>query len=133
MFHYCAYHLASIADNVSDVDLAIRWGFGWMQGPFETWQLADLATMTQYIYQEIKENRTLSSESLPGWLFEISHFYTEKGAYSPQLNDYQPRSQLPVYQRQFFPDRVLKDPLILNLYFMIMRGFVYGIYKMILL
>ncbi len=110
LFHYCAYHLASIADNVRDVDLAIRWGFGWMQGPFETWQLADLATMTQYIYREIKENRTLSSASLPGWLFEISHFYTEKGAYSPQLNDYQPRSQLPVYKRQFFPDKVLKEP-----------------------
>lgn len=109
LFHYCAYHLAAIADNTRDVDLAIRWGFGWMQGPFETWQLADLATMTQYILDEIKENRTLSSASLPGWLFKINHFYTEKGAYSPQINEYQPKSQLPVYKRQFFPDKVLKE------------------------
>ena len=30
----------SIADNARDVDLAIRWGFGWQMGPFETWQAA---------------------------------------------------------------------------------------------
>ncbi len=109
LFHYCAYHLETIADNVRDVDLAIRWGFGWVQGPFETWQLADLAIMTQYINQSINEKSSLSSAQLPGWLFEINAFYTEKGAYSPQINDYQPRSQLPVYQRQFFTDRVIKE------------------------
>ena len=32
LFHYCAYHLATIADNARDVDLAIRWGFGWKMG-----------------------------------------------------------------------------------------------------
>ncbi|VEB37049.1 3-hydroxyacyl CoA dehydrogenase oxidoreductase [Legionella cherrii] len=109
LFHYCAYHLKAIADNVRDVDLAIRWGFGWVQGPFETWQLADLTRMTQYIDQAIKDKSSLSTAELPGWLFEIDAFYTEIGAYSPQMNDYQPRSQLPVYQRQYFPDRVIKE------------------------
>ena len=33
MLHYCAYHLAEIADNARDLDLAMRWGFGWNQGP----------------------------------------------------------------------------------------------------
>ncbi|MGL5742271.1 MAG: 3-hydroxyacyl-CoA dehydrogenase/enoyl-CoA hydratase family protein [Legionella sp.] len=109
LFHYCAYHLEAIADNVRDVDLAIRWGFGWMHGPFETWQLADLATMSQYIDQAIKNKLSMSSAALPGWLFEINAFYTERGAFSPQSNNYQPRSQLPVYQRQFFPDQVIKE------------------------
>lgn len=109
LFHYCAYHLETIADNVREVDLAIRWGFGWKQGPFETWQLADLTKMTQYINQAIQEKMSLSSAPLPGWLFEINAFYTEKGAYSPQQNAYQPRSHLPVYQRQFFPDPVIKE------------------------
>ncbi|WP_392537379.1 3-hydroxyacyl-CoA dehydrogenase/enoyl-CoA hydratase family protein [Legionella sp. 227] len=109
LFHYCAYHLKAIADNVRDVDLAIRWGFGWVQGPFETWQLADLTRMTQYIDQAIKDKSSLSTAELPGWLFEIDAFYTEEGAYSPQMNDYQPRSQLSVYQRQYFPDRVIKQ------------------------
>lgn len=109
LFHYCAYHLEGIADNVRDVDLAIRWGFGWMQGPFETWQLADLTQMTQFISQAIKENKALSSAELPGWLFELQAFYTPEGAYAPQLNKYQPRSDLPVYKHQFFPDRVIKE------------------------
>ena len=65
--------------------------------------------MTQYINQAIKEKSALSTAQLPNWLFEIDAFYTEKGAYSPQLNDYQPRSDLPVYKRQFFPDRVIKE------------------------
>src|SRR4029450_3716953 len=40
VFHYSSHHLVSIADNARDVDLAIRWGFGWQLGPFETWQAA---------------------------------------------------------------------------------------------
>ncbi|KTD43204.1 3-hydroxyacyl-CoA dehydrogenase/enoyl-CoA hydratase family protein [Legionella quateirensis] len=111
LFHYCAYHLESIADNVRDVDLAIRWGFGWMQGPFETWQLADIRKMTDYINQSIQSNSSLNNVKLPDWLAEIKSFYTQEGAYSPQANQYQPRSSLPVYQRQFFPDRVLKESL----------------------
>ena len=39
-FHYIAVHLESIADNARDVDFALRWGFGWNQGPFESWQAA---------------------------------------------------------------------------------------------
>jgi 3-hydroxyacyl-CoA dehydrogenase len=39
-FHYCAVSLAEIADNARDLDLAIRWGFGWERGPFELWQAA---------------------------------------------------------------------------------------------
>src|SRR5699024_11854994 len=38
LFHYSAYHLADIAETARDVDLAIRWGYGWSLGPFETWQ-----------------------------------------------------------------------------------------------
>ena len=40
LFHYAAFHLADIADNARDVDFAIRWGYGWKLGPFETWQAA---------------------------------------------------------------------------------------------
>lgn len=111
LFHYCAFHLEGIADNVRDVDLAIRWGFGWMQGPFETWQLADLKKMARFINESIEAKTSLSTATLPGWLAEISSFYTDDGAYSPQLNQYQPRRNLPVYQHQFFPDRVLKESI----------------------
>jgi 3-hydroxyacyl-CoA dehydrogenase len=36
-FHYIAVHLASLAECARDVDFALRWGFGWKQGPFELW------------------------------------------------------------------------------------------------
>lgn len=111
LFHYCAYHLQAIADNVRDVDLAIRWGFGWTQGPFETWQLADLIKVKQFINDSIKEKTTLSTVPLPEWLLDLNVFYTQEGAYSPQQNKYQSRSKLPVYTRQFFPDRVIKEPI----------------------
>lgn len=111
LFHYCSYHLAEIADTVRDVDLAIRWGFGWMQGPFETWQSADLTQMTDIINQAIKEKKALASVPLPQWLSDVQAFYIEEGAYSPQHANYLPRSDLSVYKRQFFPDRVLKEPI----------------------
>lgn len=110
LFHYCAYHLEQIADNVRDVDLAIRWGFGWMQGPFETWQLADLSKMVDFINQSISAHTALSDAKLPAWLEQIKAFYTDEGAYSPHKKAYQARSKLAVYKRQFFPDRVLKEP-----------------------
>lgn len=109
LFHYSAYHLEGIADNVRDVDLAMRWGFGWMQGPFETWQLADVTKMTQFISQAIKEETALSSASLPKWLLDLKAFYTPEGAYAPHQKKYQPRSELPVYKHQLFPDRVIKE------------------------
>ena len=34
IFHYAAVHLEHVADNARDLDLAMRWGFGWAQGPF---------------------------------------------------------------------------------------------------
>ncbi|MGH8693092.1 MAG: 3-hydroxyacyl-CoA dehydrogenase family protein, partial [Burkholderiales bacterium] len=52
MLHYCAVHLESIADNARDLDLAIRWGFGWNQGPFEIWQAAGWADMAKSIAED---------------------------------------------------------------------------------
>ena len=43
LFHYCAVQLENVADNARDVDFALRWGFGWAQGPFELWQAAGWA------------------------------------------------------------------------------------------
>ncbi|KTD20427.1 3-hydroxyacyl CoA dehydrogenase oxidoreductase [Legionella lansingensis] len=109
LFHYCAYHLQDIADSVRDVDLAIRWGFGWQEGPFETWQVAGIAAMQDIINKARAKNETLSQAELPDWLKRITDFYTSEGAYAPSQQKHVPRSELPVYQRQFFPDRVLNE------------------------
>ena len=107
LFHYCAYHLKDIANTVRDVDLAIRWGFGWEFGPFETWQSAGIGNMRTVIDSAIANGTSMSSAKLPEWLENIGEFYSKEGAFSPSMCDFKGRSPLPVYQRQFFPDKVL--------------------------
>ncbi len=40
---YAATRLGEIADDVAEVDRAMRWGFGWESGPFETWDALGMA------------------------------------------------------------------------------------------
>ena len=110
LFHYCAFHLADIADTVRDIDLAIRWGFGWQQGPFETWQASGMVDMNSAIEDAIKQGTSMSHASLPAWLAHVETFYSKEGAFSPATGQFKGRSRLPIYQRQFFPDRVLCEP-----------------------
>ena len=42
---YAAEVAASIAHTVDDVDRAMRWGFGWDQGPFELWDAIGVETV----------------------------------------------------------------------------------------
>ena len=110
LFHYCAFHLEDIANNVRDVDLAIRWGYGWKKGPFETWQSAGVDEMRELIARNIANKTAMSPVKLPGWLSQVSDFYSKEGAFSPVNRDFKGRSQLPVYHRQFFPDPVSCEP-----------------------
>lgn len=110
LFHYCAFHLDDIANTVRDVDLAIRWGFGWQNGPFETWQASGIADMYALIQRAISDGASMSQAKLPDWLKTIDDFYCKEGAFSPATNQFKGRSQLPVYKRQFFPDSVPFEP-----------------------
>jgi len=110
LFHYCAFHLEDIANNVRDIDLGLRWGFGWAQGPFETWQAAGVADMRQFIERSIAEGYTMCQKKLPAWSETVVDFYSQEGAFSPATAKFTGRSQLPVYQRQFFPDAVMSEP-----------------------
>jgi len=114
LFHYCAYHLADIADNARDVDLAIRWGFGWQLGPFELWQAAGWKEVARWIAEDIAAGKALASVPLPQWVFDgpaASGVHTREGAYSAAENVFKPRSTLPVYRRQYFPDPILGESL----------------------
>ena len=109
-FHYSAYHLASIADNARDLDLAIRWGFGWNEGPFETWQSAGWKTIAEAIRADIEAGEAMSSAELPAWVFDgRSSVHTAMGSYSARMNALRPRSSLSVYRRQHFPALVLGE------------------------
>ena len=107
VFHYVAVHLESIADNARDVDFAIRWGFGWDQGPFETWQASGWSQIAGWISEDIEAGRTLSSVPLPAWVsssavVENGGVHGEAGSFSPKAQAFVPRSTLPVYARQVF-------------------------------
>ncbi len=111
IFHYAAVQLENVADNARDLDLAMRWGFGWAQGPFETWQAAGWSEIAKAIAVDIAAGKTMSATPLPAWVLEAGRtgVHTAQGSYSASKNAYVPRSTLPVYQRQLFPERVLGE------------------------
>jgi 3-hydroxyacyl-CoA dehydrogenase len=110
-FHYCAVNLAGIADNARDLDLALRWGFGWSRGPFEIWQAAGWNRIAAWIDEDIRGGRAMSGAPSPAWALEKDRagVHGAQGSFSPADNTYQPRSRLAVYRRQPFPDRVLGE------------------------
>lgn len=111
VFHYISYHLADIADNARDLDLAIRWGFGWSVGPFETWQAAGWQQVATWLQEDIAAGQTLATAALPAWVTEGDragvHF--ADGSYNAAQQTLSPRSTLSVYQRQLAPARVLGE------------------------
>jgi 3-hydroxyacyl-CoA dehydrogenase len=111
MLHYCAYHLAQIADNARDVDLAIRWGFGWNQGPFEIWQAAGWQRMTGWIREDIDAGRAMVKALVPAWTLESGRtgVHSPAGSFSPATGAVSPRPALPVYRRQLAPDRLVGE------------------------
>jgi 3-hydroxyacyl-CoA dehydrogenase len=109
VFHYIAFHLDTVADNARDVDLAIRWGFGWNEGPFETWQSAGWKQVAQWIKEDIEAGKGLSSTPLPAWVFERDGVHQPEGSFSASKNALVPRSTLDVYQRQLFPAPLLGE------------------------
>ena len=110
LFHYSACHLADIADTARDVDFAIRWGYGWKLGPFETWQAAGWQQIAQWINDDIAAGKSMSQAPLPAWVQDgRTGVHSAEGSYSPARNAIVPRSALPVYQRQRFPDPVLGE------------------------
>ncbi len=106
-FHYIAVHLESIADTARDVDFALRWGFGWSTGPFETWQAAGWKTIAEWVQADIAAGEALSKAPLPNWVFEgpvaaAGGVHTPEGSWSAAQQKFIGRSQLPVYAKQIF-------------------------------
>ncbi len=86
---YSAELLGTIADDIISIDRAMRWGFGWELGPFETWDALGLEKSVQKMKDQGLE--------VPVWISEMlamgfTSFYQEdngqlsffdKGAYKP--------------------------------------------------
>ena len=161
VFHYCALQLGEIANNARDLDFAVRWGFGWDNGPFEIWQAAGWQQVAGWIKADIEAGRAMADTPLPDWATDPTRtgVHTPQGSYAPQIppsppfakggaeqqdvegvspplpkgswqaeartveentnlnpplkkggrGDLQPRSRLPVYRRQLYPDALLGE------------------------
>ncbi|AUT49173.1 3-hydroxyacyl-CoA dehydrogenase/enoyl-CoA hydratase family protein [Achromobacter sp. AONIH1] len=111
IFHYSAAQLANVADNARDLDLAMRWGFGWAQGPFETWQAAGWQQIAQAVAEDIAAGRAMSDSPLPAWALEPARqgVHAPEGSYSARSGKLHARSALPVYRRQIYPERVFGE------------------------
>ncbi|MEQ6389559.1 3-hydroxyacyl-CoA dehydrogenase NAD-binding domain-containing protein [Bacillaceae bacterium S4-13-58] len=57
---YSAELLGEIADDITAIDEAMRWGFGWELGPFETWDTIGVRKSVERMKEE--------GEDIPGWV-----------------------------------------------------------------
>ena len=49
---YAANHASEIADSIADIDNAMKWGFGWEIGPFETWDAIGVRKSVQLMEEK---------------------------------------------------------------------------------
>jgi 3-hydroxyacyl-CoA dehydrogenase len=102
-FHYIAVHLEAIADNARELDFAMRWGFGWTVGPFETWQASGWQQVATWVKEDIDAGKALSNAPLPAWVFDgRTGVHAPDGSWSPAQKRNVPQSDLAVYKRQTF-------------------------------
>lgn len=77
MLSYAANRIPEISDDILNIDNAMKWGFGWSHGLFETWDAIGVRKSTERMRQEGKQ--------LPQWMDLFlsqpdPHFYRmEKG------------------------------------------------------
>jgi 3-hydroxyacyl-CoA dehydrogenase len=81
---YSANRLGEIADSVVDIDRALRWGFGWERGPFETWDALGVKATA--------EKMEAAGYTVPGWVKqqiaaqgEGMRFYRTEGGKPAQI------------------------------------------------
>ena len=110
VFHYIAVHLGDVASSARDIDFAIRWGFGWKMGPFETWQAAGWEQVAKWIAEDIAAGKTMSGAPLPAWVTDgRKGVHSNEGSLSGKTGKMIARSTLPVYQRQLYPELLLGE------------------------
>jgi len=76
-----------------------------------------LTTNILYINQfpdreaDIAAGKTMSDAPLPAWVFARGDagVHAADGSYAPSIDGLRPRSSLPVYQRQYFPDAIYTE------------------------
>jgi len=75
---YSAQLTHEIADDIKAIDEAMKWGFGWKMGPFETWDALGVEKMVAKMKQD--------GYDVPAWVDEmlaagVTSFYNEDGQF----------------------------------------------------
>ncbi len=60
---YSAEKATEIADSIRSIDLAMKWGFGWELGPFETWDAIGVEKSVKRMEEE--------GETVPAWIKDM--------------------------------------------------------------
>jgi 3-hydroxyacyl-CoA dehydrogenase len=90
---YAARRLGEISDDVATIDDAMRWGYSWELGPFESWDALGFAATTERMKKE--------GIALPDRIERMRQsgataFYDEKGnVYQPTVGSYRERKRDP--------------------------------------
>jgi 3-hydroxyacyl-CoA dehydrogenase len=87
--------------------MALRFGFGWNEGPFEIWQQAGWKQVAEWIGADIAAGKAIANVPLPAWVSsgvvaDRAGVHQPEGSFNPAKNAFEPRSQLAVYERQAF-------------------------------
>lgn len=86
---YSANRIPEITDDILNLDNAMKWGFAWKMGPFETWDIIGV----QSSVMKMKE----TGYRIPGWIQEMldlgfTTFYKREAGstffYDPSIKDY---------------------------------------------
>lgn len=90
---YAANRLPEIADTIVDIDNALKWGFGWEYGPFETWDAMGVRKSVL-----LMEKQDLK---IPAWVKDMlasgrETFYTEGAGHKTYAYDPRTKDQIPV-------------------------------------
>lgn len=111
LFHYCAVQSESICHNLRDLDFAVRWGFGWSAGPFESWQASGWQNVANWIQEDIKAGKTIAQAALPAWALESSRtgVHSNEGSYSPSQKAVAARPKNALHARQIFPEKLIGE------------------------
>jgi 3-hydroxyacyl-CoA dehydrogenase len=111
LFHYCAVQSESICHNLRDLDFAVRWGFGWAAGPFETWQVSGWQQVVKWIQEDITAGLTIAKAPLPAWATDSTRtaVHSNEGSWSPAQKAIAPRPKTALHARQIFPERLLGE------------------------
>ncbi|MBW2031272.1 MAG: enoyl-CoA hydratase/isomerase family protein, partial [Deltaproteobacteria bacterium] len=96
MLIYTANRIPEIADDIPSIDNAMKWGFAWKMGPFESW---DAIGLGQSVVKMKKEGF-----EIPGWIEDMlqagnDSFYRKEADvlsfYDPLSGGYKPMPERP--------------------------------------